>query len=34
MIPIFDEFVTNLPPENLALFKHVEALVNGAASRP
>jgi hypothetical protein len=34
MIPTFDAFIANLPPENLALFKHVESLVNDAASRP
>jgi hypothetical protein len=34
MIPTFDAFISNLPPENLTLFKHVEALVNDAANRP
>lgn len=31
MIPTFDQFVLNLPAENVAFFQHVEALVNGAA---
>jgi len=34
MIPTFDAFIGNLPPENLVLFQRVEALVNAAASQP